>query len=295
MSNERIAQLDIVDAQFHIGPGGIDQVLSSMNALGIRGALVDEYWTTVYNGDPQHVLPNGATRPVCPTAELAAWQHPDRFSWVLRVKRNDPEYKSIIRFVADSPYGRALRLDAGLAAEEVAQLAQGGYDHILAEAQEVGLPLFVFASDRPDIFESIAKKFPDLKLVVDHCGVHSNHLRAGFVGTGALTEEEHMALFDRVLALSDYPNIGLKWSHASESFEAPSYPGEKLHGVLRKAINAFGSDRIMWASDYSVIQTGESWAEHLYGILGDTDLTREERENILGATLRRWIDWPLEP
>jgi len=36
--------MDIVDTQIHIGPGGIDETLPAMNAIGLRAALVDEYW-----------------------------------------------------------------------------------------------------------------------------------------------------------------------------------------------------------------------------------------------------------
>lgn len=54
-----------------------------------------------------------------------------------------------------------------------------------------------------------------------------------------------------------------------------------------------GAERIMWASDFSVNQRGESWADLLYGVLGDPDLTQSEREWVLGRSLRTWLDWPV--
>ncbi len=63
---------DIVDTQIHIGPGGIEETLAQMDALGIRAALIDEYWFTGTANQPHHVLAGGVQRPVAPTAELAA-------------------------------------------------------------------------------------------------------------------------------------------------------------------------------------------------------------------------------
>jgi hypothetical protein len=40
-----------------------------------------------------------------------------------------------------------------------------------------------------------------------------------------------------------------------------------------------------------VNQRGESWAELLFGVKGDTDLSQEEREWVLGGALRKWLDW----
>ena len=49
----------------------------------------------------------------------------------------------------------------------------------------------------------------------------------------------------------------------------------------------------MWASDFSVNQRGESWADLLYGVKGDPGLSQTERELVLGRTARVWLDWPV--
>ena len=285
---------DIVDTQIHIGPGGIAEVLAQMNALGITAALIDEYWFTGTPNQPHHVLAGGVQRPVAPTAELAAQLHPDRFSYLLRVDVDDPDYAQIIRQLRDAPGGRALRIDPGMSAERRAMFASGGYDHILAAAAENSLPLFAFAPDDPAAFARAAKAFPGLKLIVDHCGVFSNSMRSSFANLPPLSEDAQMALFDEVLALSEYANVALKWGHSSGMFDKPVWPGESLWPILRSAIDAFGADRVMWASDFSVNQRGESWADLLYGVLGDPDLSQGEREWVLGKSLRTWLDWPVK-
>lgn len=285
--------MDIVDAQIHLGPGGIDETLAAMDALGIRGALIDEYWLRSFTGEPHHALPGGAYRPVAPTAELAAQLHPDRFSYLLRVHRGDPEYAAVIRQMRDAPGGKALRIDPGMSRAEAAAFAGGGYDHIAAAAAECGLPLFVFSPDQPAAFARLARSFPGLRIIVDHCGVFSNSMRAT-IGGGLPPRDEQaqLALFDEVLALADFPNVALKWGHASGMFDKPAWPGEQLWPILRRAVATFGADRVMWASDFSVNQRGESWAELLFGVRGDPGLSGEERGWILGGTARRWLDWP---
>lgn len=74
-------------------------------------------------------------------------------------------------------------------------------------------------------------------------------------------------------------------------FNHPAYPGVELWLILRKTINAFGVGRLMWASDFSVNQSGDTWGELLYGILGNADLTDEERAALLGDTARSWQNW----
>jgi predicted TIM-barrel fold metal-dependent hydrolase len=123
--------------------------------------------------------------------------------------------------------------------------------------------------------------------------VFSNSMRAS-IGGGlpARDEAQQLALFDEVLALADYPNVALKWGHSSGMFDKPVWPGEGLWPILRRAISRFGAERIMWASDFSVNQRGESWAELLFGVKGDPDLSQDEREWILGRSVRSWLDWP---
>ena len=284
--------MDIVDAQIHMGPGGIEQVLAAMDALGIRSVLIDEYWLRGFNNEPHHVLPGGGYRPLCPTAEIAAQLHPERFSWLLRVHRLDPDFASIIRQVRDAPSGRALRIDPGMSPEEMRGWAEGGYDHILSAAADAGLPIFVFAPDNPPAFARAAKAFPSLRLIVDHCGVFSNSMRATIGGgAAALSADEQLALFDQVLALSDLPNVALKWGHASAMFDTPAWPGEGLWPILRQAVSSFGAERVMWASDYSVNQRGESWAELLFGVRGNPQLTEPELRAVLGGTARALLHW----
>jgi L-fuconolactonase len=287
-----IAGMDIVDAQVHIGPGRIEETLAAMDALGIRAILTDEYWFGRAMGDPGYKVTGGAFRPVQPTAELAAFTHPDRFSYLVRLDRNDQDVTAIIRMARDAPHARALRITPGMWPAEVEAFAAGDYAPICAAACECGLPLFMFVPGRARDVVQYARKFPSLRIIIDHCGLLSNSMRQKIAAGGSpLSLEAQLGAFEEVVALADLPNVALKWAHAPGMFEKPGYPGEGLWPILRRALARFGEGRIMWASDASANQTGESWAMLLFGVLGNPDLTPAERKALLGGTARSWLNW----
>jgi L-fuconolactonase len=284
--------MNIVDAQVHIGPGRIEETLAAMDALGIRAILIDEYWMGRKAGDPAYSVPDGAHRPVQPTAELAALMYPERFSYLVRLDRRDKDVTTVIRMARDAPHARALRITPGMWPDEVAAFAAGEYAPICAAACDCGLPLFMFAPGRPRDVVQYARRYPSLRIVIDHCGLLSNLMRQTLGAGAPLSREAMLTGFEEVLTLAEFPNVALKWAHAPGVFETPGYPGDGLWPILRKALDRFGPSRIMWASDVSANQTGESWAMLLFGMLGNPDLTPAERAALLGGTIRAWLNWP---
>ena len=283
---------DIVDAQIHIEPGAIATTIAAMDALGITGALIDEYWVSRgLAAEPHHPMPGGGYRAIRPTAELATLLHPERLAWLARIHRLDPEFGSLIRMVRDAPGGLALRVDPGMSLDDMRLWAEGGYDHILGAAADWDLPMFVFAPDMPAALARAARAFPTLRLCVDHCGMLGNAVRSALGARPLLGATEQVALFDRVCALADHPNVTMKWGHASTVFEQPSWPGEALGAMLRRAVDAFGADRVFWASDYSANQRDESWGELLFGVRDCAALNEAERAMVLGGALRGWLGW----
>ena len=284
--------LDIVDAQAHIGPGQIEGTLSAMNALGIRGLLIDEYWVeNPFRYDPHEVLEGGVIRPICPTAEEASEQYPDRFAWVLRINPLDPGFREQVRKVQDSRGGKAVRLIPGMDPRQVRAFAEGEYDALLGAVSDSGLPLFLHLPDRPELIAQRAKLFPELRIIVDHCGLFSNAMRAMDPTAAFLSDDAQLKLYDRVLRLAELPNVALKWAHYSTMFHTPAWPGIGLRPILRKTIQAFGAERILWASDFSVNQSGDTWGALLYSVLGDPDLREDQRGAILGGTARKYLNW----
>jgi predicted TIM-barrel fold metal-dependent hydrolase len=291
--------MDIVDAQVHLGPGGINETLAAMDALGIRSALIDEFWVGAgLKNMPAHTVGN-LRRRVTPTSELAALTHPERFAylrWIL--DREDPELRAMIRLMRDAPHGLALRITPGLNKADFAALTSGGFDAMFSAAAECGLPIFITIPGNAPALRPAITKFRDLMFIIDHCGMPFTAAMIQRVNLaeripsmgGSSTDKE----FEKVLRLADLPNVALKWAHAQGLFEVPAYPYADLRPFLRRALDAFGAERVMWAADAAIITrwSGDSWGQLLFWLMDNPDLTAGEREMILGGTARRILKWP---
>jgi L-fuconolactonase len=298
--------MDIVDSQIHLGPGGIDEMVKALDALGIAAVHVDEYWMGT-PGHPFHMV--GATgevmRTVSPTVELACWQYPGRFSYLVRPEPGDPELKSVIKLAADNPNVKALRVSPGMTRAEMKKFGNGDYDPIFEQAVEHGMPVFAQVAGHAHLLERVVKKYPDVRIIICHCGMPPGSslypIFAQLEGLddsmeywGKLAATPLAESFDVVLRTADMPQIALKWGHAPVMFDAAGYPNLGARPFLRKALDSFGADRVMWASDISANQTGESWAELIFSIHENPELSEEEKEWVLGKTARKWLDWPAE-
>ena len=284
--------MDIVDAQVHVAPGQLQATLGAMDALGVQAALIDEAWGGHAPGDPGNVvpgypLPNGAWRTASPIAELAALQHPDRFSYLVRVDRRDPDLESVLKLVKSTPHRRALRVLPVRTDAEAEAFAAGAYDELFALAQSLGLPVFLFVPGQVGLLPRHLRAFPRLSFIIDHCG-------APFPGLGpksAGDRPDGAAYFQEVLNLAAYGNVALKWSHAPMRLLPCDAPYEALRPHLRRALDAFGPRRVMWASDHTVMP-GHSWADLLLFIRDNPDLSAEEKGWVLGGSARKILDCP---
>lgn len=270
--------MDIVDAQLHLGLSpDADGLLVAMGALGVSSVVLDEVWG---RNAQDHATPcvefgEGAYRPLSPGAQMASLRYPDRFSFLQRVTRRDPQLAALIPVLASSPGCRSLRVVLGSRDERDA-FASGGYDTMLGLAQEHGLPISFLSKDTGDLLSSAVKRFPDLPFVIDHCGW-------GKSGQA----------WSRVLELAHLGNTYLKWSHAHRAFGQSNKPGESIQCEFQRAIDAFGVERMLWASDVTHEETGATWNDLLSFVRDNPAVSAGDKEWILAKTARRIFRWGL--
>jgi len=272
--------MDIVDAQVHANMLGTEATLAIMDALGIDAALFDEYETAAEDGTllPGYRLANGAFRNVGPNAEAAALRHPDRFAFLMRVDPTDPGIESWVETLTAAPGFKALRILTFTPAEG-AVFADGGCDRLLRVAEKHRLPVFVNCPGRVPQLVQYAERFPGVQFVIDHCGVD-------------FSAPPGQASIDDALAMARFPNVAYKWAHAQSFLSTAAYPFPDLEPKLRAAIDAFGPQRVMWASDYTMTRHRANWGELLFGIRDSPSLTDDEKAWILGRTARQILNWP---
>lgn len=73
--------------------------------------------------------------------------------------------------------------------------------------------------------------------------------------------------------LAKYPNVALKWAHAPRLGGVDErFPFPTAMEYLLRAVDAFGRERILWASDYTRARVHNNLGgrAHLYSGLGAT-------------------------
>ncbi len=276
--------MDIVDAQVHLNKlGDLNAGLAAMDAAGVRALLYDEYWGFDAHARilPGYELPNGAFRHVYPLAEAAALSHPERFAYLIRVHRDDPDLDALIASVRHTPGRLALRVTPWTP-EGFERFAAGEDAPIFAAAERHGVPVFVLLPGRTRDLRPYLARFPDVQVIVDHCGVR--------LPTAPVPDDRFEGFAD-VLALAAHPNVSLKWSHAPR-LSAHAFPYPDVQEMLLRVVDAFGPQRVMWGSDHSESRDHHSWAESLHAVRDAPGLSDADKAWILGGSLRRTLNWP---
>lgn len=296
--------MEIIDAQVHLNMIGLEAGLVAMDAAGVDALVIDEFWgfDDLRRPLPSYPLPGGSVRHVSPVGELAVAKHPDRFAYLTRCQPDDPGLDRVIGELRTRPGRLALRIlpfvpfppSAGERPENddavdafAAELVGGRYDRYFARAQDAGVPVFIQVNGigirgRLDAIRQIAVAYPALPVIIDHLGVAMPGARG--------VRPDRFAQFEEVAGLAALANVHLKWGHATRLSEE-RYPFADVAVALRAMVTAFGADRVMWASDWTLDLEFSSWAESFGYIRDDSLLTEAERAAVLGGTVRRVLRW----
>lgn len=306
-------RLEIIDSQVHLNQlvpdwrtTPTDAVVATgiqvMDAVGIDRVLIGEARGFDSRYRPQgKELPNGAVRTDYPFSERAVELHPDRFIYHVVIDFRDPDLERLTQDVQTRAGAHAMRVVPVPQTGDVGSLERGEFDSLFAAAEGHHVPVFAWVPGRAHLLLPYVRKFPKLQFIVDHCGVGVAPLRFGELPVtmaSSLTGSRHERLeqLERVCEMAHYQNVALKWCHAPGLLSEQDYPYRDLMPLLRQAIDAFGVERIMWASDYTVArdQNRNTWAECLYYLLDSDQLSWTEKEWILGGAVRRVLDWAVD-
>ncbi len=121
--------------------------------------------------------------------------------------------------------------------------------------------------------KAMCKKYPDTNVVIDHFA------RIGVTG------EIDQAHLDQLLALAEFPNVYVKIS-AFYALGKKAPPYTDLGPMIKQLRDAYGSGRLMWASDCPYqVQGDHSYSASVDLITKKLDfLSAEEIENMMRGT-----------
>jgi L-fuconolactonase len=211
--------------------------LAAMDAAGVDAIVVDEWVGMDATG---HQAPNivdhqGVRHYTYELSGFAARRYPERFSWLGRLDPCGPDLPGLVAEMKETPGRRYLRVDPlRWVPGQIERFARGGYGPVFHAAREHELPVSVWVEPgHLASLEPYLRQYPDVPILVDHAA-------------------RHAAANETIFRLSSYENLSLKWS-GTESVSYRGYPYPGVVPLLLRAIHAFGSKRVLWASD---------WTEH---------------------------------
>lgn len=136
---------------------------------------------------------------------------------------------------------------------------------------------------------TLAERHPKLTFVVDHLGAPPlAALRAG--------ERDGWTRWSAILgAVAQMPNVVAKLSGLATA-AGPGWTSEHLQPAVDRALELFGSDRLMLGSDWPyALLSGDSYSQVWHGLRRTVDqLPERDRDLVLGGTANRVYRLPLD-
>ena len=138
----------------------------------------------------------------------------------------------------------------------------------LAAEHDIAICPLINPEDIPYV-DALSRRFPDTTVVVDHFA------RIGLSGT---IQQDQLTNLCR---LAGYPNVYVKTS-AFYALGKKQPPYTDLIPMIRQVVDAFGPQRLMWASDCPFQVQGEHSYEASIGLIRD-------RIDFLSASDKQWM------
>jgi predicted TIM-barrel fold metal-dependent hydrolase len=176
------------------------------------------------------------------------------------------------------------------------EFRSGGLEPLFAAAEKHRLPLFLFASGICPLVVPVAERHPDLTLIIDHNGLPSP--------PPMKLDDDPWVQLPEVLDLARFSNVAVKLT-APNALSKKPYPHDDIWPHVNKLLQAFGPERLVWASDFTRLRMApgttergsrDQWAA-LYSdsvnALRDTpEVSEKDKELLFGGTLRSLLRWP---
>jgi len=241
-------------------------LVEAMDAAGVDAALI--VTSSIYGYD------NGYSFD-------AVDRHPGRFGVVGKLDPGAAGLEEAVTRWRDRPGALGLRVVATSALQR-AQLESGHFDRLFGLAERFGVPVCVYPPRALGLIPRIAARFSELTLVIDHLGLAQPPLME--------PDPEPWMSLPELLALARYPNVAVKLT-AVPSLSGRPHPYPDVWPAVHQVLDAFGLDRALWGSDWTRVRPLLGYREGVTWILESSELSRGDKERLLGLTLRRLFRW----
>lgn len=134
----------------------------------------------------------------------------------------------------------------------------------------VGFMCFHGLLPQLDAIMALMDESPDTKVLMDHFG---------------FCKEEGGEDFAALLALARYPQVYVKLSAFFRVSAEGKYPYADTAGRVRKLLDAYGAERLVWGSDWPFIANECGYTEGA-AVLDGVEMSDRERELVMGGALQ---------
>jgi L-fuconolactonase len=243
----------------------VEAALAKMDELGVGAAILS--LPMFYGFNPAYAV-------------AAAERFPDRFASTPRFDHTGADVDARMAGLRDQAGVLGARI-IFLNEPAIAGLRAGEYEPLWTAAERHDVPLMVFCPRiLPDI-DAVARAHPELQLIIDHFGLAQPPLMDA--------DPEPFGTLPQLLAMAELPNVAVKFSGAPTLSGEP-FPYSDLWPHLHRVIEAFGPERLIWASDYQRVKD-HTYAEALAFVRDTAELSDSEKEWILSGSARRILRW----
>jgi L-fuconolactonase len=202
-------------------------------------------------------------------------RYPQYFQGVCRVDPLDPAAPDHLSRLINEERFRGVRLSP-------AANATGDWIHgplmppLWKRCSELKAPMTVLAPiTRMAEVGALIEQFPDLVVVIDHM---------------ADCPVDQPRELEKLIALRRYPKVFVKISHTWSLSRQP-YPYLDAQEHVKRLHEAFGPQRLMWATDWPIVEAVATYAQALHVVRDDMKfLNDDDKRWMLSKTIERV--WP---
>jgi len=258
-----------------------------------RSAVVDEYLITARDAGVDHAIFVSLDENDEYMSHILA-QHPGRFSAVavMNAASNDPV--TDFRRHIDSVPLVGYRIWT-LGANESLQVPDA-YVDLLASMEEQGIAAW-FYSDEMQLraLAGIVHRFPNLPVILNHLGICQSGFRCDEWGRPRVATSIPPDTQWIVDDLAQHENVAVLFS-GHYAFSEQDYPYTDLLETSDRLLQAFGANRLLWASDWPWIAN-----EPGYAAIGDLvrihlpGLSSREMGHVMGGNAIRLLGIEVNP
>ncbi len=205
---------------------------------------------------------------------------PDRFAVMGLLEAGAPDVAEVVRRWREQPGMLGVRVHFRDTEQDA--WPDERLEPFWAAAERHSLPVAGFFPGRLKMAERALERHPELRLIVDHLGLPRIH---------AGVDEQQ---FGVTLRIARFPHVCVKLSTLASRSEEQA-PFADVHHLVRRVLDEYGAQRLMWASDHTqqLARDRARYPEELQLVRAAlADLPPSDVDAVLGGNACRYLGWP---